>query len=74
MKKYLRRIGALLLSFIMVLSMCTSVFAQDNIIGNRDDEGTITVKGVDAESGVTVTAYPIVTANYDKDKGNFTGY
>lgn len=29
MKKYLRRIGALLLSFIMVLSICTAVFADE---------------------------------------------
>lgn len=41
MKKYLRRIGALLLTFIMVLSMCSSVFAAIK------ETATITVNNAD---------------------------
>lgn len=51
MKKYLRRIGALLLSFIMVLSICTSVFAAIK------DKATITVNNAE---GATLTYIQVI--------------
>lgn len=81
MKRYLRRIGALLIATIMVLSMCLTVFAAEAsgtgtpAKGTSEDKGTITVKGVEEESdnnNITVTAYPIVTAKYDES--GFAGY
>lgn len=74
MKKYLRKISALFISLVMVLSVCASVFAAEDIIGDSDDTGTITVKNVDYEDSVTVKAYPIVKADYDEKNKNFTGY
>lgn len=80
MKRYLRRIGALLIATIMVLSMCLTVFAAESsgtgtpAKGTSEDKGTITVKGVEEESNnnIRVTAYPIVTAKYDAS--GFAGY
>lgn len=75
MKNLFKKIGALLVAAVMVLSMCTAAFADagtDGIIGTADDKGTITVEGV--ENGVTVSAYPIAPAMYDSINGNFIGY
>lgn len=78
MKRYLKRISALVLAMIMVLSVCTVAFASnagtDGVFGTQDDRGTITVQGVDAEDqNVTAVAYQIIKANYDNG-GNFSGY
>ena len=76
MKNLFKKIGALLVAAVMVLSMCTAAFASagaDKIIGTSDDVDTISVEGVTVEKGVTVTAYPIVLATYD-DNRNFSGY
>ena len=78
MKKYFKKISALLMAAIMVLSMCTSVFADagnDKIIGTADDRGKVTVAGVDYEAGVKVSVYPIALAQYGTDdKESFSGY
>lgn len=86
MKNLFKKIGALLVAAVMVLSMCTAAFADDTVstttpaTGTSADKGTITVKGVDAEvdakgnSIITVKAYPIVEATYAEDSGEFTGY
>ena len=58
MKRYLRRIGALLMATLMVLSMCLTVFANDNT-----SESTLRIKGIDAENGITVKAYKIIKYN-----------
>ena len=75
MKNLFKKIGALLVAAIMVLSMCTAAFAYagtDGIIGTADDTGTITVENVDEEKGVSVSAYPIALAEYEKN--TFIGY
>lgn len=67
MRKLLRKISALLLAVVMVLSMCVTVFATDHVIGGEkptpDDVGSITVKGV--QEGDTVSIYKIVKAFYN---------
>lgn len=75
MKTYFKKIGALLMAAVMVLAMCTSVFADSSVVGDKDDTGSITVQGVEREEGheITVTAYPIVLATYDAND-NFSGY
>ena len=76
--KRMKKILAMLMASTMVLGMAMTANAADpknpdGIIGTSDDKGTITVSGIDAENGITVTAYPIVKATYD-GKGNFNGY
>lgn len=72
MKNLFKKISALVLAAIMVLTMCSAVFADTNTpAGTAADKGSITVKGV--EEGATVKAYPIVKAVYGAD-GTFTGY
>ena len=81
MKNLFKKIGALLVAAVMVLSMCTAVFADETVTtttpatGTASDKGTITVKGVDVEENKTITvkAYPIVEAVYGAG-GEFTGY
>lgn len=61
MKKYFKKISALLMAAIMVLTMCATVFAADKPVG-------VTIKGIKNEAGVTVTAYKIVNIN---DNGSY---
>ncbi len=62
MERNVSKFTALFLVLLLTLSLLgTSVFA----IGS-DEKGTITVSGV--EDGVTVTAYQLMTVNYDYDK------
>ncbi len=62
MKKYFKKISALLMAAIMVLTMCATVFAADE--GTTTTEpGHATVKNVENGSNVKVKAYKIV--NYD---------
>lgn len=68
MKRYLKKIGALLVSAVMVMSMSLTAFAA--AVPSETNTGTITVRNV--EAGVTVKAYQIVKAEYN-DYG-FTGY
>ena len=75
MKNLFKKIGALLVAAVMVLSMCTAAFADagnDGIIGTADDTGKITVEKVDDEEGVSVSAYPIALAKYENN--TFSGY
>lgn len=75
MKNLFKKIGALLVAAVMVLSMCTAAFADagtDGVVGTSDDTGVITVEGV-TDTNVKVKAYPIVLATYDNNK-NFSGY
>lgn len=58
MKKYSRRIVAFLMTVVMVVSMCVVTFAAKE---TSDEEATI--KGIEAETGIEVTAYKIV--DYD---------
>lgn len=87
MKNLFKKIGALLVAAVMVLSMCTAAFAADTsqpttplqpavktAQGTAADKGVITAQGIKTESKVTVTAYQIVKATYDETNGNFTGY
>lgn len=70
MKKYLKKISALLIAVAMVLAMCVPAMA-DNAKPTSSDTAKATVTNV-TTSGVTVTAYKIIDANYN-DQG-FTGY
>ena len=70
MKNLFKKIGALLMAAVMVLSMCTAVFA-DGQEPTAADRATITVNNV--EAGLTVTAYQITKAKYQAGKG-FRGY
>lgn len=76
--KKMKKIFAALLTLAMVLGMSMTTFAKsagaDGIYGTSDDRGTITVNGITPEDGITVTAYPIVKADYNKTTGNFEGY
>lgn len=87
MKNLFKKIGALLVAAVMVLSMCTAAFAADastpttplqpavkTAQGTVADTGVITAQGIKNETNVKVTAYQIVKATYDETNGNFTGY
>ena len=65
MKNLFKKIGALLMAAVMVLSMCTAVFAAQE--PTAADTATITVNNV--EAGLTVTAYQITKAKYEAGKG-----
>lgn len=64
MKNLFKKIGALLVAAVMVLSMCTAVFADDNksTVPSEGDTGSITVKNLQA--GDKVDIVKIVKANY----------
>ena len=88
MKNYLKKIGALLMAVIMIVTMCVTAFGADaetptdqptqptvkTATGTELDRGVITVEGIKKESSITVYAYQIVKADYDEKNGNFTGY
>lgn len=72
MKNLFKKIGVLLMTAVMVLSMCTAVFADgQGTEPTANDKATITVNNV--EAGLTVTAYQITKAKYLDGKG-FQGY
>jgi len=70
MKKYLKKISALLIAIAMVVAMCIPASAA-NTKPVETDTATATVSGINV-SGVKVTAYKIIDANYNTE--GFTGY
>lgn len=76
MKKYLKKISALLVAMAMVMTMCVTALADTSVTlttaPSNNDRGTIVVEGV--EEGATVTAYRVVKAVYSTTDGAFTGY
>lgn len=63
MSKLFKKISAIVLTALMVLTMCSAVFADDGVsYPTPNDTATITVKNV--EAGATVTAYQVVKAQY----------
>lgn len=69
MKKFL----AMLLAMAMVLGMSLTSFAEEEKkMPTSGDSATASVTNIKQE-GVTVTAYKVVEANYDAQRG-FTGY
>ena len=73
-----KKVLAVLMTSALIMGMSMTTFAKspgaDNVYGTSDDFGTITVNGITAEEGLTVTAYPIVKADYDETTNNFEGY
>lgn len=76
--KKMRKIFAVLLTLAMVLGMSMTSFAansgNDKIFGTADDTATITVKGIDNETGIQVNAYKVVEAKYESAGATFSGY
>lgn len=70
MRKYLRKISAILMTAIMVLSMCVPTLAEAGVAPKPTDKAAATVTKV--EGTATVTAYKIIEANYNTN--GFTGY
>ena len=82
MKKF-KKLFAMLLTLAMVMGMSVTTFAApddidpdmmvDSVIGNSNDTGSIEVKGIGYEAGITVTAYQIIKAKYENND-SFSGY
>ena len=71
MKKYFKKISALLMAAIMVLSMCTAVFAATGDVPSEDDSAQVTINGL--EAGVTIKAYQVIDGVYKPGNG-FIGF
>lgn len=69
MKNLFKKVSAILMAAIMVLSMCATVFAA---IPSEDDTADAVVRNV--EAGATVNAYQITKAKYDPNEKGFLGY
>lgn len=76
--KKMKKILAVILSLAMVLGMSMTAFAAssgtDKIFGTADDTATITVNGIENETGIQVNAYKVVEAKYEGAGGTFSGY
>lgn len=76
--KKMKKILAVILSLAMVLGMSMTAFAAnsgtDKIFGTADDTATITVNGIENETGIQVNAYKVVEAKYDGAGSTFSGY
>ena len=74
-----KRILSVIMAMVMVLAMSVPTFAaatttsQKEAKGTAEDTATISVSGIKAEKGITVTAYQIIKANY-ANGGKFSGY
>lgn len=70
MKNLFKKIGALLVAAVMVLSMCTAVFADEGTKVNYPTASdTAEIKVENVEAGATVTAYRVVEPVYITDVG-----
>ena len=63
MKKYLKKISALLMAAIMVLTMCATVFAA---AVSDQNTATITITGLNTDETPTVRLYKVVKGNYSE--------
>ena len=63
MKNLFKKISALVLAAIMVLSMCTAVFAKEV---SSTDTATVTIKGLNTDQEPKVTLYKVVEGNYSE--------
>lgn len=61
MKNLFKKIGALLVAAVMVLSMCTAVFADETSATTAT--GSITVTGLTANDNTTLKVYKVVGFN-----------
>ena len=59
MRNLFRKIEALLVATVMILSMCTAAFASNAAMA----AGHATIKGITPENNITVTAYKIIDYN-----------
>lgn len=60
MKNLFKKIGALLVAAVMVLSMCTAVFATEQETSVANDKASLTVKGLVPGEKTTVAVYKVV--------------
>ena len=60
MKNLFKKIGALLVAAVMVLSMCTAVFATEQETSVANDKASLTVKGLVPGENTTVAVYKVV--------------
>lgn len=72
--KKMKKLLAILMTMAMVMGLSITGFADVNVIGDSDDVGNITVKGIEETGLTTVMAYPIAMAQYDETTEVFTGY
>ncbi len=76
--KKLKKILSVVLALTMVLGMSVTTWAAsagtDEVVGTADDRGSITLAGIAEEAGIQIALYPVMQAQYDSEKGNFTGY
>ena len=80
--KRIKRVFAVLLTLAMALGMSVTSFAttagsagDDGIFGTSDDRGVLSIGGITMEENLTVTAYPIIKAEYGENgTGTFSGY
>ena len=63
MKNLFKKISALLLTAIMVLTMCSTVFAK---AVSENDTATVTITGLNKDEKPTVTLYKVVKGNYSE--------
>lgn len=63
MKNLFKKIGALLVAAVMVLSMCTAVFATEQETPVANNKASLTVKGLVPGENTTVAVYKVVGWN-----------
>lgn len=68
MKNLFKKIGALLVAAVMVLSMCTAVFADETSATTAT--GSITVTGLTANDNTTLKVYKVV--GFDENISDWT--
>lgn len=76
--KKIKKLLAMIMAMTMVLGLGLTSFAAssgaDAVYGTDDDKGAIKVFGIENETGISVTAYQIVKADYNLNTGVFEGY